>query len=408
MSNAERGNWGDLIIESGAHPTPLSDERFRGWMAGRQVFVSSTMNEEMAPFREAVRAYLHGVGATPVMWEEITPRDENPQSAYLSGVDRSSIFVLLLGSRYGVTDPSGYSPTHQEGNRAAERKIPRLLFTLATVKDSDRDGRLNDWLRSLYSELSGASFTSTSDLAAQIDARLREMAARGERLWIKLGHIVFPGKVATNFAGAGSGQFTVTARVGRGEVRRALLELGQPFGARSRADRLTWSDQSYPVQVETVASASEFTTESALEISCRTPQNWYGHSGSTLAMLGAVGSVTQVEMAEIWARRAILGEGYQRSSRAIYDMVDSVTAPETIPLPELLTSVGASGWLAEGLTSLYAVEEVSRRYGGYFQHLEIGPATATGVGIDGAFVLGSRTSSQSEPISVRGVVPLTR
>ena len=57
------------------------------------------------------------------MWEEITPRDEGPQRAYLSGVDRSSVFLLILGSRYGVTDQTGYSPTHQEGNRAAEREF---------------------------------------------------------------------------------------------------------------------------------------------------------------------------------------------------------------------------------------------------------------------------------------------
>lgn len=408
MHGAEQRNWANLVVESGAHPPPLSDERFRGWMAGRQIFVSSTMDDEMGPFREDVRTYLHKIGATPVMWEEITPRDESAQNAYLSGVDRSRIFILLLGSRYGVTDSSGYSPTHQEAKRAAERKIPRLLFTLATVKDSDRDGRLNDWLRSLYAELSGASFTSSGDLIAQLDARFREMAARGERLWIKLGHIVFPGKVATNFEGAGSGQFVVTATVGTGAVRRSLLELGQPFGQRSRVDRLTWSDQSYPIQVESVSSTSEFTTESDLEIKCRTPQNWYGHSGSTLAMLGAVGSVSQAEMAEMWARRAILGEDYQRTSREVYDMVESVTAPETLTLPELLMTLGASSWLAEGLTGLYVVEEVNRRYGGHFQHLEIGPATATGIGIDGAFVLGSGTSVRASLIGIRGVVPLRK
>jgi hypothetical protein len=360
----------------------------------------------MSPFREAARAYLHGMGATPVMWEEITPRDESPQHAYLGGVDRSGVFLLLLGSRYGVADSSGYSPTHQEGRRAAEMKIPRLLFTLSTVKDSERDGRLNDWLRSLYGELSGASFSSTSDLVAQLDARLREMAARGERLWVKLGGIIFPGRVVTKFEGGGGGQFTVTANVGRGEVRRALLELGQPFGAQGRAGRLTWSDQSFPIQVESVSSESEFTTESAVEVRCRTPQNYYGQSGSTLAMVGAVGSVGGAELAEIWARRAVLGETYRGGGRRGYDMVDSFTVPETIPLPELLAATRASGWLAEGLTRLYAVEEVSRRYGGHFQHLEVGPATAAGVGIDGAFIPGSGAGSGAGAINIRGVVPL--
>lgn len=122
-----------------------------------------------------------------------TPRDEGPQRAYLNGVDRSSVFRLMLGSRYGVTDQTGYSPTHQEGNRAAEKRIPRLLFELASLKDSERDGRLNDWLRSLHHEISGASFTNDGDLVAQLDARLREMAAQSERLWIKLGALLHAG-----------------------------------------------------------------------------------------------------------------------------------------------------------------------------------------------------------------------
>ena len=148
------------------------------------------MDQEITAYRNAVRAHLHAIGASPVMWEEITPRDEGPQRAYLNGVDRSSVFLLILGSRYGITDQTGYSPTHQEGNRAAEKRIPRLLFELASLKDSERDGRLNDWLRSLHHEISGASFTNDADLVAQLDARLREMAAQSERLWIKLDFVV--------------------------------------------------------------------------------------------------------------------------------------------------------------------------------------------------------------------------
>src|SRR5207248_2226686 len=141
-----------------------------------------------------------------------------------------------------------------------------------------------------------ASCATPADLVAQLDARLREMAARGERLWVKLGSVVFPGRVTTRFEGVGGGQFVVTANAGRGEVRCALLGLGQAFGSRKRADRLTWSDQSFPIQVELVSSESEFAAESTVEIRCRTPQNFYGNSGSTFAMLGAVGSVGQAEL----------------------------------------------------------------------------------------------------------------
>jgi uncharacterized protein DUF4062 len=309
--------WNDLIIERGARALPLSDDRFRQWMAGRGIFVSSRMDQEMTPSRDAVRAYLNSKGADSVMWEDIAPRDEQGQQAYLNGVDRSSIFVLLLGRWYGISDSTGFSPTHQEERRAVERRIPRLLFTIAGIQASEREGKLNNWLNSLYNEISGANYTTPEDLVSQLDARLRKMAAQAEGIWIKLGSLIFPGKVSSDFHSSSGGQFTVTARVAEGSMRHALLSIKHILGhTRVRADRLTWSSQSFPVQVESVSAESTFTTEDAIKIVCRTPNNWYGESGSTFAGM-SIGSgvghrmITQSELAEIWARRAILGEPYQ-------------------------------------------------------------------------------------------------
>ena len=64
-------------------------------------------------------------------------------------------------------------------------------------------------------------------------------------------------------------------------------------------------------------------------------------------------------------------------------MNGTFSGSETETLPEILQKYSASGWLAEGLVKLYAVEEVSRRYEGHFSHLEIGPATATHVRVKG-------------------------
>lgn len=406
MSRGENPNWTDLIVESGAHPAPLSDERYRAWMSGRLIFVSSLMDSEMAPFREAVCAHLHAMGATPVMWEEITPRDEEPQSAYLGGADRSTVFVLILGSRYGVTDQSGYSPTHQEGNRAAERRIPRLLFTLGTLNDSDRDGRLNDWLRSLHSEVSGASFATVNDLVGQLDARLREMAAQSERLWIKLGNLVFPGTVRSRFDSRGEGEIVVAANVTDGAVRRALLEGGQSYRSRSRAERITWSNSSFPIQIETVSVKTEYSAEEQVEIVCKTSQNWSSGSSSIHTMMGSFGKFTATEMAEIWSRRAILGKPYQEERTAGLDMISSFSEPETLTLPEVLRTQSAGGWVAEGLTRLYAVEEVARRYDGHFLRLDVGPATAKSVRIKGEFTFGASMGPLKESVMIEGNVLL--
>lgn len=407
----ERDNWNALIIEQAARPLPLPEDRFRAWMNGQHIFVSSTMDVEMTPFRQAVRSWLQSWGAISLMWESFTPQDKGPQQAYLDGVDQSSFLLFLLGSRYGVTDESGYAPTHQEANRAAEQKIPRLLFTLSTVKAAERDGRLNDWLNSLYREISGATFATADDLIAQLESQFRDLAARSERVWIKLGNLIFPGKVVSQSSASGSRMFTITARVTAGRVRQALLSLGQHFGAQgARADRLTWADASFPVQVESVTSETDFASTAEVEIKCRVPSNWYGEAGNSLANMSLGGSYGQrsqgpEDLAGVWARRAFFGED-DGGRKGALDMVHAMTEPESQTLPAVLKEANSSGWLAEGLVRLYVVEEVKRRYGGNFEHLQVGPATATGIRVDGAFTLGSGMSSQNAAVKIQGVVPL--
>src|SRR4051794_9999206 len=191
----ERSTWENLVIERHATPPRLSDEQFSAWMSDRRVFVSSVMDSEMDPDRSVVRDWLRSWDAIPVMWEEITPRDERAAHAYLDGVDRSQLFVLLLGTSYGVSDEEGASPTYREGERAAARGLPRLLLLRADVRDTDRDPKLTRWIRSLYSEVSAAKYADAAELTRALEGRLREIASAQETPWIKLGPIVFPGAV---------------------------------------------------------------------------------------------------------------------------------------------------------------------------------------------------------------------
>ena len=137
-------SWTSLILERRSAPPAIPDTQYRAWLASQRFFVSSVMDDEMTPARDAVAAYLKDRGTEAVMWEEITPRDRRPQQAYLEGVEQSSALLLLVGSRYGRSDESGYSPTHQEANRATELDLPSLLFERDGIPPADRDGRLND------------------------------------------------------------------------------------------------------------------------------------------------------------------------------------------------------------------------------------------------------------------------
>jgi len=393
--------WDNLIIERRTAPPPIDEARFGAWMQDRPVFVSSTMDDEMTPARTALRAALRSWGGEPVMWEEITPRDQGPRDAYLAGADRSDVFVLLLGKRYGVTDDTGYSPTHQEARRATERGILRLLWEPAGIAGSERDGRLNDWLRSLHNEVSAGRYADPQDLVTQLERRLREVASAQEAVWVKLGPLVFPGKVARRTSG-GSTTFEVTTSVRDGAIRRALAEAGQ-FSGRTRLDRLTWGMESHEVDVESADVRSVAASEDEVTLRCRPPRNRGGG--------WSMGGVTYVDQsgrtigpgaqAELWAARALFGGA--PPERGAFDFVHSMTAPDGPDLPGLLRQHGTQGWLAEGLARLYLVEGLLSHFGGHFDRLEVGPATAGGVRVLAAFV---PDTSQSESAAIRGTATL--
>ena len=407
MRGTDASEWGTLVVERGATPVALDDAAFRTWMARRPVFVSSTMDDEMTADRDAVRAWLTRWGAEAVMWEGITPRDQRAEGAYLDGVDRSDLLILVLGSRYGVADSSGYSPTHKEVNRARDRQIPRLLFTKGGVAERDRAGKLNDWLRELYGEVSGAVYHASDALCALLEHRLREMAASQESLWLKLGSLVFPGRVSHQH-GAQGAVYTVTARVRDGAVRRALFGLGDPLGGR-RADRLTWTTESQPVTVQSVAMATSRASESEITVTCTQSmqqRNGGGYAGlGGMTFVGGHGerSYGPADQVELWARSAIFGDvPPDPRSRGGYDMVAAFAAHTGPTLPELLRAHQAEGWLAEGLTRLFIVEHLVTKHGGYFDHLDVGPATASGVRVAGRFVPGGGTAAAR----IAGAVPL--
>lgn len=235
----DRTRWQQHITERRGTPPPLDDHRFRTWMTGRPIFVSSASITELTPARDAVRAFIHRWGGEPVMWEEITPRDQRAHHAYLDGVDRSDLLVLLLGTRYGVSDHSGYSPTHQERNWAAARGIPRLLFERAGMAASERDGKLNDWVRSLYNEVSGSTYSDPQELVLKLEKQLREIAGAQEMPWVKLGPLVVPGTVERR-GSHGRVTYEVCTALRDAGARRAVAELmhGRHHLA---ADRLTWA-----------------------------------------------------------------------------------------------------------------------------------------------------------------------
>lgn len=392
-------SWDNLIIETGATPPPLDDQRFREWMSRQRIFVSSVMDAEMGPAREALRDWIRRWGAAPEMWEELAPRDQHPKGAYLEGVDRSTLYLLLAGTSYGVQDGSGFSPTHQEGERAKERGIPRLLMENSGTSAA-RDGYFKRWIGSLYNEVSGGQYRTPGELITALEARLRELASAQATPWIKLGQLVFPGRVLRR--GGSQGEIIITGTVRGGALRRAISDLGHFGGGRVRTDRLTWGVETHPIQGVRTETETVFTHEDQVTITCTLPHQYFGPDSGIMPVSygNSGGTDSQVEL---WARHMLFGEPIDRSSNR-YDLLLTMSVPSDVPnLPAVLGQQRAQGWTAEGLTRLYIVEELIMRHGGHFDLLEVGPATAAGVRVHMRYTPAGHGQAS---VSLSGIVPL--
>lgn len=148
-------------------------------------------------------------------------------------------------------------------------------------------------------------------------------------------------------------------------MRYALLSLSEQFtSSRTSINRLTWSDQSFPIQIDSISMEGEFTTDNIVRIDCTSPQNSQSSTSSSFTPISiSVGvhgrSLGPTDLAKIWARQAILGETMEAMGvdGSVASMALSLSALSTIPLSGILQANNATGWLAEGLTRLYMVEE---------------------------------------------------
>ena len=98
---------------------------------GMNVFISSLI-EEYEQFRAAAAEAIETLGHTVVRAEDFPASPATAQQACLRAVRDADVVVLLLGERYGASQASGFSATHEEYREARERK-PVLVFVESGV-----------------------------------------------------------------------------------------------------------------------------------------------------------------------------------------------------------------------------------------------------------------------------------
>ena len=86
-----------------------------------KVFISSVITG-FEEFREAAADAALTLDHDVIRAEDFGATPDSPQVACLDGVRQADVAVLLLGSRYGETQASGISATHEEYREARESR----------------------------------------------------------------------------------------------------------------------------------------------------------------------------------------------------------------------------------------------------------------------------------------------
>jgi len=150
-----------------------------------KIFISS-VQKEFAQERKAIRDFLRG---DPLLrrffdvflFEDVPAKDRRADELYLDEVDKSSIYIGIFGSEYGVPAKNGASPTHMEFLRATELQKHRLIF----VKGADgifRHPQMKTLIKEAESQLLRRRFSTTAELISGIYASLIEYLADKELL----------------------------------------------------------------------------------------------------------------------------------------------------------------------------------------------------------------------------------
>lgn len=234
-----------LVVDRGAASEPLTDDETLAWARDQRVFISSVM-EELREERGAVAYRVEALGAEPVLFERFGGRDDDPEAAYTHEVAASSIYVGILGRRYGRPLPTRYSATHTEYLAAEENG---LRITVWTRNVGDREGHEQSLLEEVRAFHTTGAFGTPEELAAGVERRLRRIAAEDLAPWVKLGHVIFRARRITESAG----RLEVDARIRDPEILAEIEGMRPNQWGRGYEGLLTYVGRTRQCRIEDLA-----------------------------------------------------------------------------------------------------------------------------------------------------------
>lgn len=289
-----------ILVDRASAAAVPTEADVRTFLAGERVFISSVM-ATLSDERRSVADTISGLGAEPVWFEAFGGQDADPESAYLAEVRSSSIYVGILGEKYGKLLPSRFSATHEE-YREAEHSSLRI--SVWTVADENWDGHQQRFVQEVRTFHVTGSYTDSDNLAQSVAQRLMKIAAEELSPWVKLGHLIFR---ASEIIVSGT-NLSITAHVRDGQVADALEAL-RPGSWGGQEMEFTDPSRSIRVRIRDVQSTARSAGSRELQISADIVD---GASGLGLGLDFSVQSqgrtFTPNDLTELALREHLFGE----------------------------------------------------------------------------------------------------
>ena len=129
-----------------------------------QVFISS-VQREFAAERQILAEYIRkdallGKFFDVFLFEEEPACDVEARDLYLPEVERSDVYLGILGAQFGNADADGVSPTEREYDLATAKGKERLVF----VKKCERDPREERFVQKVQADVVRKSFETAETL----------------------------------------------------------------------------------------------------------------------------------------------------------------------------------------------------------------------------------------------------
>jgi hypothetical protein len=252
-----------LLIDRAA-AAPRADEReVLAWGVEQRVFVSSII-DGYKDYREAAVDAIREVGAEPILFEQFGGRDSSPHEAYLTEVRASTVYLGLLGGRYGRPLPDRFSATHKEFLEAERDGIRTSVWVQDGV---DREGPQQSFIDAVRTFQVTCGYSSPEELRRNAAERLRVIASEDMSPWVKLGNLLFR---ATEIQ-EGPGTATVHATIRDPAVASAIRAVAEPM--RRRKQSFSYADRVLVAEPRNVSATTRAgrSLDIELELAISTP-----------------------------------------------------------------------------------------------------------------------------------------